>query len=272
MQINYLQRKLPRTRSAEEICTEKKALDCDDLKGYASDSTVSHQVSTRVKPAAPHRKKRKCKERGGGGEGGERADHHKISPPPIGAHFPPLNSGMFKMKSTGSILNAPDYTPSTMLCEFRESLPCLETRHRHKTSASMHHRRALRPESYTLLGTRRGSVDNGIGRVCGACGGGGFKPSRRGGKGKDETRHAGKERMLRCRHQSRSLKGEKDRHRKHSHHEAEELDYGRKYSLNRSLSFSSVGDYEETGDAMNFEPIHHHASTSGSKWIVYGYF
>ena len=267
-----VQRKLPRTRSAEEICAEK-ALDCDDFKGYASDSTVSHRAATRVKNT---RKKRKCKEKGEGG----RAVDHKISPPLIGARFPPFNSGMFKMKSTGSILNAPDFTPSSMLCESRESLLCLETRHRHKTSASMHHRRASRPDGYTMLGARRGSVDTGIGRVCGTCGcggggGGGFKPPRRGGKGKDDTRHAGKERGdLRCRHLSRSLKGEKDRNRKHSHHEeVEEPDCERrKYSLNRSLSFSSVGDYEGTRDDVNFEPIRHHASTSGSKWIVYGYF
>lgn len=286
-------KKLPRTRSAEEICAEKVS-NCDDLKGYASDSTVSHPATSQNPPTT--RRKRKCKERGprvsvgdggggeqpvhckercprvsvwdGGGGGGEQPVHYtkeyKTSPPP---RLLPLNLGIVRMKSTGSILNTPDCTPSSVLCESRESL-LSETRHRRKTSA---HHRPSRPEpSHNLR--RRGSVDNGlgqVGRVCGACGGGisPCKPPRRGTKVREDSRPQG---TLRCRHQSRSLKGEKDRSRKASHHDDDEEDgYVRKCSLNRSLSFSSVGDYEGTRARVHFEPIH--SSTSGSKWIVYGF-
>lgn len=264
---------MPRTRSAEEICPEKLGSVCDDLKGYASDSTISHPAINQDHPRSPHRRKRKCKERerGGGGEQQQEVHHTKTSPPPRVTTFPPLNLGMFRMKSTGSILNTPDCTPTSVLCESRESILSDVARHRHKTSA---HRRPSRPEpSHAMLGLRRGSVDNGVGRVCGACGNGlsACKPPRRGAKARDDPRHQGpgKERTLRCRHLSRSLKGEKDRNHKPSHHEAEE-EHVRKCSLNRSLSFSSVGDYEGTRARANFEPIH--SSTSGSKWIVYGFF
>lgn len=266
-----MQRKLPRTRSAEEICAQKVS-DCDDLKGYASDSTVSHQVASKDKHAPILRKKRKCKERGG--EGGEQhhTKDHKSWPSPVGSLFPPLNLGMMRMKSTGSILNTPDCTPSSMLCESRECLLSFDTRHRRKISTGSHRRRSRPEPSYAMLGGRRRSVDNVLGRACGACGRAGglspCKPLRRGGKAKDDPRHVGKERTLRCRHLSRSFKGEKDRNRKQSHQE--EQDCVRKSGLNRSLSFSSAGDYE--GARENFEPLRHHASTSGSKWIVYGYF
>lgn len=281
-------KKLPRTRSAEEICADKVS-DCDDLKGYASDSTVSHSAAAVNQVQPTRRRRRKCKERGpgGGGEGGGEqlryTKEHKPSPPPPldspppprldttpPPRLPPLNLGMLRMKSTGSILNTPDCTPSSVLCESRDNL-LSDARHRRKTSA---HRRSSRPEpSHTMLSLRRGSMDNGlgqVGRVCGACGVSPCKPPRRGTRGREDSRHQGKERTLRHRHQSRSLKGDKDRSHKAGHcDDEEEESCVRKCSLNRSLSFSSVGDYERTEARVHFEPFH--SSTSGSKWIVYGF-
>jgi hypothetical protein len=129
---------------------------------------------------------------------------------------------------------------------------------------------------------RRGSVDNGIGRVCGAYAAlAPYKPPRKGVKSKDDSKHTWKEEAVRPRRLSRSLKGEKDRNQKHGHYEEEEEGEEeeelrcigeRKSSLNRSLSFSSVDDYEANRVMATFEPLRHHASMSGSKWIVYGYF
>lgn len=255
--------------------------DCDDLKGYASDSTVSHLPPCQDQPI---RKKRKCKDRGGGEQ--RQVHHtkeHKVLSPP---RLPPLNLGMVRMKSTGSILNTLDYTPDSILWESHESL-LSDSHNRHKMSVP---RRPSRPER-SHMAHRRGSVDNGmgqVGKVCGACGGGltpckpglapckpglsPCKPPRRGTKPRDDSRHQGKERTLRCRDQSRSFKGEKERSRKTSLQEEEEEEICiRKTSLNRSLSFSSVGDYEGTQARVHFEPIHSSTSTSGSKWIVYGF-
>lgn len=261
------QRKLPRTRSAEEICAEEKESNADDLKGYASDSTVSHPAGSILdQPSFPNRKNKK--------RGEPDACHVKVhktspSPPPSVSRLPPLNSGLVRMSSTGSILNSPD---SQLLCESRESLLSDVGRHRRRSSI---HRRPWRHEHAPMFSLRRrGSVDTGL-SSCGACGGRGLSPTKpplnttRKAKTRDDSRHASKDKTPRSRNLSRSLKGEKERHPKASHHEENCV----KKTLNRNHSFSSAGDYEGTRKRLNSEPNSEpiHSSTSGSKWIVYGF-
>ena len=290
-----LQRKLPRTRSAEEICTEKEA-EAEDSKGYASDSTVSHPA-TSLLSTSPTRKKRRGKERGVALNEMHKARESKTSPPPgllkasppprmhktsPPPRLPPLNSSLLRMKSTGSILNTPDCTPTSALCESRESLLMNDHTTRHRRKSTNSHRKPPPPRvepGHAMHRMRRGSVDAGVTRVCGACGGGGRVSPAPGkpplhikrAKTRDDPRYSGQERPVRCRHLSRSLKGEKDRghHPKAPPHHEE---YCVKSTLNRSLSFSSVGDYEGANARPNFDPIHASTSTSGSKWTVYGYF
>lgn len=134
-----MQRKLPRARSAEEIFTEKES-DVDDLKGYASDSTVGAERSRSLSP-----KKKKRQE-----------NHHlkeyKVS----------RNPGMVRMKSTSSLLNRSDSMQSSLLLEPREFL---DVRCKQKVSPqSAPHNAPSRSEAIRF---RRGSVDSGSAEMAG---------------------------------------------------------------------------------------------------------
>ena len=314
--------KLPRTRSAELISTEKEtaAASADDLKGYASDSTISHTTLDQNQ-TMHNRKKKRCKDREPHQPPKERkSSHHQLLAPDTSA------CGMFSMKTANSILKTADNTPISSLCtcESKESLlssvfseshesllsagwggsreslfPDIlssSTRHRHNS-----YRRALattRPEAgHSRLHLRRASVDSASTRtLCSGGGGGGggngggispCKPPPHANGKRSRTREdrsprhsglgpavvpggAGK---VRCRHLSRSLKGEKDRRDSTSKLRCN-IEGNTRPTLNRSLSLSSVGDYAEararpSGMMINLEPIH--SASSGSKWIVYGF-
>ena len=318
------------------------------MKGYASDSTISHTATTPATPAtatttaaevshnhfpaSPNRKKRKCRRKGEQEATFQHVAKQVLlspspSPPPaIEFSFPPIDCSLplIRIKSTGSILKSPeDDTVSASFCESSESLLLAEVSRRRRKSSASHRLWKLEAAGSNragLLGVRRGSMDNGMSRLC--CGGGSgggagggvalslSKPPavhlyRRSSKGSRDgdtnatARHSiggvgggggGKDKSLRCRHLSRSLKGEKERHHKssiisshqhqqhqhqhqHQHHEDCSCccSNGRRKTLNRSRSFSSVGDYEDTKGRTNFEPLQASTSTSGSKWTVYGY-
>lgn len=307
--------KLPRTRSAELICTEKESA-ADDLKGYASDSTISHSAWDH-NHTTHSRKKKRCKDRESHHTPKERkTSHHQLLAPDNSA------CGMLRMKSAHSILKAADSTPTFNLCESRESLlssvfseshesllsagwggsresllPDMSPSSRHRRNS--HHRRApatTRPEpGHSRLYLRRGSVDSASTRMLNGGGGSIFpcKPplhtNGKRSKTRDDrsptktrdARHLGQGPVagpggagkVRCRHPSRSLKGEKDR-RDSTSKLCCNIEGNARPTLNRSLSLSSVGDYAEararpSGMMINLEPIH--SASSGSKWIVYGF-
>lgn len=234
-----------------------------DEKGYASDSTVgaSNQEQS---PSISHKKKKSTKDR-------DRESHHlkdyKISHS-TGSRLVPSNSGLLRMKSTGSIFNTPDCTPASALCESRESL-LLDTKHRRRHT----HRRPSRLDighNNALLSTRRASVDSGATRGLPSS-----KPplhARKSSKSRDESRQSGKERPAKTRLLSRSLKGESER----SPGTIYECDFPGMKGSSRSMSCSSMGDYDgssaspATAASTPTSPLATPPSAS-SKWIVYGF-
>ncbi len=279
-----VQKKLPRTRSAEEICTTEKESDVDNLKGYASDSTVGHD-----EPRPLHRKKRRCKER-------EPESHHlkeyKVST--VGLRPP----GMVRIKSTstGSIYRAPpENVLSSSLGESRESLLPDAKQHRRKISS---HRKPPKLDTRhkpMMLHLRRGSVDSGtppyhqrkgsMDTLAPSARAGSISPSKPPLHSK-KLKHAGKERerTFRSRQMSRSLKGERERTPSASKEEGGGGGGGGdvvKKNLNRSHSFSSVDDYDHgpaactstspEGAVFEDDCIPESPTLSGSKWIVYGF-
>ena len=266
----YLQRKLPRTRSAEEICTTEKESDMDE-KGYASDSTVGgHPSSSQEQPPTSSsslaHKKKKPRDREG--------HHHHHKPH---TRLPSNSGNLLRMKSTGSIFNTPDCTPASALCESRESL-LSDGKHRRRRTSSSSYRRPPRLEisgsghNTTLIGMRRGSVDSGSTMPRSLS-----KPplhARR--RGSRDDGRLSKDRPIRTRHLSRSLKGESERSPDTIH----ECALNGMKGSQRSMSCSSVGDY----DGSSASPATAASPTSpdgplvtppsagaSNKWIVYGF-
>ena len=274
---------MSRTRSAEELCTDKESDNVqEDFKGYMSDSTIDHSViGAHSKP--PNHKKKRFYPKEKYATAVYQQNTLKFSEAFRNRCGP--SSGLTRMKSTGSLFKNPNDLPST--CE--TLLP--ENRHKRKTHRKSKTTALGKEETgHLLTGSRRRSIDssNSSLKACGLL-------------GKEEASHmltGSIRRSIDSGHSSLKIHGLSSSsssrplplHAKRSRIKHDSMHSGKlhgklsysfkgekdrsvitKRTLSRSHSFSSVDDFADSPKSTERMNPSVSQSSIGEKWVVYGY-